>query len=74
MQWLKIKCNDFEDWIILRNKLYKAEWFERGEYEVNDLEKYKYRYKYVVWKISLGNFPHFLCYKVNRSSKLKPIY
>lgn len=74
MQWLKIKCNDFEDWIILRNKLHKAEQFEGGEYEVNDLEKYKYRYKYVVWKISLGNFPHFLCYKINRSSKLKPIY
>ena len=28
----------------------------------------------VVWKSSFGNFPHFLCYKINRSSKLKPIY
>lgn len=54
--------------------LYKAEQFEGGEYEVNDLEKYKYRYKYVVWKSSFGNFPHFLCYKVNRSSKLKQLY
>lgn len=39
--------------------LYKAEWFEGGEYEVNDLEKYKYRYKYVVWKISLVIFHTF---------------
>ena len=28
----------------------------------------------VVWKSSFGNFPHFLCYKINRSSKLKPLY